>query len=327
MDLQELKKHLFVLSGEDAIWHLYRVSSGLDSLVVGEGQILAQVKRASYNGLKPDGHSGRVLNRLLNTAVSVSSAAIEFAASLYDKQSHLKFEHMHVVIIGAGKMARLLLVHLKSKGCGKITIVNRSPEKMKELSKEFKSLNITCVGLDHMWESLAAADLVYPSTASKCAIINKQELQTCMAARAGQGKQQGDPLVFVDISVPRNVHEDCEGVDGVRVFNVDDLKSIVQRNTATRKQEMRAAEVILTHEMEQFSGWLGALAVVPEIVQLRGRAAEAGERHMARVGRRCKNLSQSQLRVIDQSSRAALASLVHLPIATMKNSSGRARGM
>ena len=255
-------------------------------------------------------------------AVSVSSAAIEFAASLVGKSSGAgggtALDNMHVVIIGAGKMARLLLVHLKSKGCRKITIVNRSPEKVAELKKEFSMLDISSCGMEEMWGAIATADIVYPSTASKTTIVNQPDLSNCMASRAKK-----DPLYFVDISVPRNVHEDCEAVDDVRVFYVDDLKSIVQRNTATRKHEMLAAEAILTEEMGKFNLWKDTLAVVPHIVALKNRVLDLHLKSVSDITKKCKDqcgLNPKQLEVISDSTKYVLTSLILDPISKLKRS-------
>lgn len=176
LDYVTLRKNLFMLSGEDAIWHLLKVSAGLDSLVVGEGQILAQVKKAYEHGIESEAPAGKVVSRLLNTAVSagkrvraetgiskgavsISSAAAEFSATRIEEDCGIftGMKDANIVIIGAGKMARLLLIHLQTQDVKKVTIVNRSFGRINELQTEFPDLQIEGRLMDDMWDVLASA--------------------------------------------------------------------------------------------------------------------------------------------------------------------------
>ena len=256
LDQETLRANMFMLSGEEAIWHLLRVSAGLDSLIVGEGQILSQVKRSYERGIEPEtGRAGKVVSRLLNSAVtagkrvraetgiskgavSISSAAAEFTAlKLQDDCNVDSMERADITIIGAGKMARLLIVHLQTQDVKTITVVNRSPDRVTELAKEFPDMTIKYEPLENMWDVIGRSDVVYPSTASMTTIIDPEPLETCMNKRQKRGGIQ-----FVDISVPRNVHADCGKVASVHSYNVDDLKLVVERNTARRRREMIEAE-------------------------------------------------------------------------------------
>ena len=219
---------MFMLSGEEAIWHLLRVSAGLDSLIVGEGQILAQVKRSYERGIEPEtGRAGKVVSRMLNSAVtagkrvrsetgiskgavSISSAAAEFTSMKLQSDCGLQhMEHAAITIIGAGKMARLLIVHLQTQGVTKITVVNRSPDRVNELQKEFPDVKIVYEPMSRMWDVIGTSDVVYPSTASTVTIIDPEPLADCM-----KGRSRSTGVQFVDISVPRNVHPDCSTVPG-----------------------------------------------------------------------------------------------------------------
>ena len=280
-----LRSNLFMLSGEDAVWHLLRVSAGLDSLIVGEGQILAQVKRAYEHGVDEGGQAGKVVSRMLNTAVSagkrvrsetgisrgavsISSAAAEFSAmKLLEDCGVSSMEQAKIAIIGAGKMARLLVVHLASMGVKEITVVNRSPERVEELQKEFPDLIINCRLMPDMWDVLRTSDIVYPSTAATTTIIDPAPLQECMEQRRREGSRSGG-LQLVDISVPRNVHADCSTLEGVASYNVDDLKAVVERNTAKRRREMVEAEHILRDELDKYRLWQLSLGAVPTIARL-----------------------------------------------------------
>ena len=254
LDFPTLRQNLFLLSGEDAIWHLMRVSAGLDSLVVGEGQILAQVKRCYERSIEPGGNGehqqmgsgGKVVSRLLNTAVtagkrvrsetgiskgavSISSAAAEFTATKIEPDCKVaKMEDAKIAIVGAGKMARLLLIHLQTQGVTKVTIVNRSMERVLALQEEFPQLEIDIKLMDDMWDVVREADVVYPSTAATSTIIDPEPLRAALE----KGRSRPGGVQFVDISVPRNVHPDCQEIDGVFCYNVDDLKVRASQSVA-----------------------------------------------------------------------------------------------
>merc|ERR1712146_170053 len=256
-----------MLTGEDAIWHLLRVSAGLDSIVVGEGQILSQVKRAYEHGIEQDGSSGKVISRMLNTAVSagkrvraetgiskgavsISSAAAEFTAmKLKDDCEIESMQQAKIAIIGAGTMATLLLVHLQTQGVEEVAVINRSPARVDALREEFTDLTINYYPMDEMANVMADSDVVYPSTAATEPIIHARDLQDILVHRSNRDVCAGK-LQIVDISVPRNVAQDCDNVEGVSCYNVDALKEVVARNTAKRKKEMIEAEEILRGEME-----------------------------------------------------------------------------
>ncbi|HCF29640.1 MAG TPA: glutamyl-tRNA reductase, partial [Cyanobacteria bacterium UBA11049] len=218
-----LRQHLFMLLHQDAVMHLMRVSAGLDSLVLGEGQILAQVKNThnlgqKYNGIK------LILNRLFKEAieagkrvrtktsigtgaVSISSAAVELA--------QIKVQNLaasRVTIIGAGKMSRLLVKHLVAKGAYQIAILNRSRPRAEELASEFKQAELLIYPISEMMSVLAMSDLVFTSTAATEPLIDRAKLEAAL--------EPNRPLMLFDISVPRNVHGDVNELDNVQAFNV-----------------------------------------------------------------------------------------------------------
>jgi glutamyl-tRNA reductase len=328
LDQETLRKNLFMLSGEDAIWHLLRVSAGLDSLVVGEGQILAQVKRAFERGEEPEsGQSGKVVARMLNTAVSagkrvrsetgiskgavsISSAAVEFTALKAPSDCKIKdVSEANIVIIGAGKMARLLLVHLQTQDVKEITIVNRSPERVEELRTEFPDLKINLLLMDKMWDAIRDADVVYPSTAATTTIIDPEPLAECLKGRSKEGGVQ-----FVDISVPRNVHPGCSEVNKVFSYNVDDLKAVVERNTAKRKREMVEAENILKEELSKFRLWQQSLGAIPTIAKLQEKAENLRLEELQKASKKLSNLSPKDLEAVERLSKGIVAKLLHGPM-------------
>lgn len=328
IDQATLRKNLFMLQGEDAIWHILRVSAGLDSLVVGEGQILSQTKRCYERCIEETGQGGKVISRMLNTAVmagkrvrsetgiskgavSISSAAAEFTAmKIADDCGILSgLESANVCIIGAGKMARLLLVHLETQGVQKVTIVNRSKERVIELQAEFPGIQIELELMDKMWDVIKNADVVYPSTASTTTIIDPQPLKEALVGRNRPGGIQ-----FVDISVPRNVHPDCSAVPGVFSYNVDDLKAVVERNTAKRRREMVEAEGILREELEKYRLWQQSLGAIPTIAKLQEKAETLRVEELSKASKKFSNLTPKDLEAVDRLSKGIVAKLLHGPM-------------
>jgi len=330
LDQATLRRSLFMLSGEDAIWHLLRVSAGLDSLIVGEGQILAQVKRAYERGIEPEGgQAGKVVSRMLNTAVSagkrvrsetgiskgavsISSAAAEFSEMTVAKDCgiHAGLEGANIAIIGAGKMARLLLVHLQTQGVKTVTIVNRSPDRVLELRQEFPDLTIHLEMMDQMWSVIQRSDVVYPSTAATTTIIDPEPLAECLKGRT----TRPGGIQFVDISVPRNVHPDCGALPGVFSYNVDDLKAVVERNTAKRRREMLEAENILREELGKYRLWQQSLGAIPTIAKLQEKAEAMRVEELQKATKKLSNLTPKDLEAVDRLSKGIIAKLLHGPM-------------
>ena len=224
-----LRKNLFMLSGDDAVWHIMRVAGGLDSLIVGEGQILSQVRQCHLHSIEEDGCGGKVLSRLLNCAVaagkrvrsetaiskgsvSISSAAVELSEMLSMQDLNLPFSEARLAVVGAGKMTRLLITHLASRGLEKIIIVNRSLDRPKELQEQFPDVDIEIKLMDDLWDVVGRSDIVYTATSSVDYVIDEQKLEE-------NGLASGRPLMLVDISVPRNVHENCNKVSSSNPAN------------------------------------------------------------------------------------------------------------
>lgn len=222
LPVSTLRKNLFMLSGDDAVWHVMRVSGGLDSLIVGEGQILSQVRHCHLHCIEEDGCGGKVLSRLLNNAVaagkrvrsetaiskgsvSISSAAVELSEMVSDRDLNLPFSEARLAVVGAGKMTRLLITHMASRGLEKITIVNRSLGRPQELQEQFPDVDIEVKLMDDLWDVVARSDIVYTATSSVDYVIDEQKLKD-------NGLAGGRPLMLVDISVPRNVGTDCKNV-------------------------------------------------------------------------------------------------------------------
>lgn len=349
-----LRRNLFMLSGEDAGWHLLRVSAGLDSLVVGEGQILAQVaacyQAASQQADEAEGteagSGGKVLSRLLNTAVaagkrvraetaiskgavSISSAAVEFSQQALPQDANgLLLSEARVVIVGAGTMTRLLVTHLKSHGVTKIVLVNRSVgpgSRAAELAAEHDEVEWVLKTPDEMYGAIADCDVAFMSTSATEPIVTVDGLNAHVfngeAPRAKGPEGQDVPLSVVDISVPRNVETavDAMAPGAVFSYNVDDLKAVVARNTASRKREMLEAEALLQEELAAYLGWHQSLGAVPTIAKLQESAEAMRAAEFSKNEKKLKNLSDKELEAVERLSRGIVNKLLHGPMSHLRS--------
>ncbi len=321
INLSMLRPHLFTLIYQDAAMHLMRVAAGLDSLVLGEGQILAQVKTTQRLGQACKGMD-RILNRLFKAAItagkrvrseteigtgamSVSSAGVELALQ---EQGTLALGK--ITVVGAGKMSRLLIQHLLAKGAVDITVINRSLDKAQALVDHFDQ-PITVAPLEHLLNCVAESNLVFTSTGATQPILTKDQLETVL-----QPKQE---LMIVDISVPRNVAADVETLSGVQVFNVDDLSMIVEENRAYRQKIALAAEEILEKEVDEFQEWWNSLETVPTISSLRQKVETIREQEMEKaMSRLGKDFADKHLEVIDALTRGIVNKILHDPMVQLR---------
>ncbi|CEJ43104.1 Glutamyl-tRNA reductase (GluTR) [Umezakia ovalisporum] len=322
LPVQSLRQHLFMLLHNDAVMHVMRVASGLDSLVLGEGQILAQVKNThklgqQYNGIKT------ILNRLFKQAltagkrvrtetnigtgaVSISSAAVELAQI---KATNL--EACRVAIIGAGKMSRLLVQHLISKGAAQITIINRSQERAQELTKLYPEQSIYTHPLSEMMTVIAESDLVFTSTSATEPILDRSQLELVLNPRR--------PLMLFDISVPRNVHADVNELTNVQAFNVDDLKAVVAQNYESRRKMAQEAEKLLDQEVEAFDIWWRSLETVSTISCLRTKIEAIREQELEKaLSRLGSEFAEKHQEVIEALTRGIVNKILHDPMVQLR---------
>ena len=322
ISLTDLKQHLFMLLHEDAVMHLMRVAGGLDSLVLGEGQILAQVKQAHKVGQQYQG-MGSILNRLFKQAltagkrvrtetsigtgaVSISSAAVELA--------HLKvrdFSNHRVAILGAGKMSRLLVQHLISKGAKDVTILNRSAKLAEDLKQMFTAIDLQLHPIDDMMTKIAASTIVFTSTSATEPLLNAAKLEAVLDAH--------HTLMIFDISVPRNVHSDVNTLANIQAFNVDDLKAVVAQNQESRRKMAMEAEGILTQEVENFNSWWRFLDTVPTISCLRDKMetirAQELEKALSRLG---SEFAERHQDVIEALTKGIVNKILHDPMIQLR---------
>jgi glutamyl-tRNA reductase len=317
-----LRSHLFMLLHQDAVMHIMRVAGGLDSLVLGEGQILAQVKHThklgqQYNGIKT------ILNRLFKQAltagkrvrtetsigtgaVSISSAAVELAQMKIES-----FNNCRVTILGAGKMSRLLVQHLISKGANQISIVNRSLERAQELAKQFGEELVKCHLLPEMMTVIAESHIVFTSTSATEPILDRAKLEMVLEPK--------QPLMLFDISVPRNVHTDVNELQHVKAFNVDDLKAVVAQNQESRRKMAQEAEGILEEEVAAFDVWWRSLETVTTISCLRNKIETIREQELEKaLSRLGSDFGDKQQEVIEALTKGIVNKILHDPMVQLR---------
>ena len=335
LETGELTPHLFSYHHEGAVDHLMRVAAGLDSLVLGEGQILSQVKKMMRLGQEHKS-LGPILNRLLTQAVttgkrvrsetnlgtgavSISSAAVELAQLKLGQSRGLDqlvtLETEQIAVVGAGRMSRLLLQHLQSKGAAGVVLLNRTVERAESLANDFPDLSVQCRSLASMDEFLSTCSLVFTSTAADDPIIDAARLEPL---------NRRSKLRLIDIGVPRNIAADASEVDGVESYDVDDLQEVVARNQEARQAIAREAEELLKQEAKQFLDWWDSLEAVPTINQLRSSMetirTEELQKALSRMG---PDFSARERKVVEALSKGIINKILHTPVTQLRAPQGR----
>jgi glutamyl-tRNA reductase len=330
LPIEDLKPHLFAYHHEAAIDHLLRVSAGLDSLVLGEGQILSQVKKMvrlsqEYRSVGP------ILNRLLNQAVStgkrvrsetnlgtgavsISSAAVELAQLKVGQARGLDdlvpLDQEQVAVVGAGRMARLLLQHLQAKGCRGVVLLNRTIARAEQLASDFPQLPVQCRPIDDLDHCLSTCSLVFTSTAAEEPIINRSRLETL---------NRRSSLLLLDIGVPRNICPDAADLEGVGCFDVDDLQEVVARNQEARREMAAEAEALLREEAQLFLDWWDGLEAVPLVNRLRTQLEEIREQELQKaLSRMGPDLSARERKVVEALSKGIINKVLHAPVTRLR---------
>lgn len=319
----DLADYLYERSGDDAVRHVFRVAASLDSMVLGEPQILGQVKDA-YDAAVAAGalrsHLARCMNRAFTVAkrvrsetqlgaglVSISSVAVDLARRIFGDLSE-----QVVLLVGAGEMAEQAAKSL-GKSSRAIRVCNRSFERAANLAATFGG---TAAPLDMLEPELVASDVVVASTSSKTYVITKDLVKRVMKARKGK------TLFFVDIAVPRNVESDVHKLDNVYVFNVDDLEQEVAENLKARQNEVTTAERIVDAELKDFASWARSLDVQPTIVGLRAKTRAVLMAELERtLGARLKHLGEGERAALAQMMESATNKLLHAPTTRLRAAS------
>ena len=324
----ELERALYEKVDDDAALHLFRVASGLDSLVPGEAQILGQV-RSAYEAARTSGAAGPLLHHLFRQALhvgkrvrnetaigespaSVSSAAAELAARVFGD-----LERRSVLLIGAGKMGELAAQNLSSRGVGALVVANRSRERGAQLAAR---MGARWIGLDSLEEELAVADIVISSTGSEGFVLQAETV-----ARA-QRVRRNRPLFFVDIAVPRDLDPGINGLPGCYLYDVDDLERVVEESIAGRQDEAARAEALAAEAADAFRVWRLSRDVVPAITALRRHAEHIRETELARARARLAGLSASERLAVESLTTQIVNKLLHVPTVRLKEAAATSNG-
>jgi glutamyl-tRNA reductase len=319
---EEINENLFDYQGEEAIRHLFRVSSSLDSMVLGEPQILGQIKTA-YGYAAEFKTAGLILNRFLHkafsvakrvrtetaiasNAVSVSFAAVELARKIFDR-----LDNKGVMIIGAGEMCELAARHFVNNGISKVLVTNRTFERAEKLAEEFDG---KAVPFDSFVDHLAEVDIVMTSTGAPNFILGKRQMEEVLKRRKNR------PMFLIDIAVPRDIDPKVNDISNTYLYDVDDLQGVVQANLKERQKEAGKAEAIVEQEIGQFHLWLGNLEVKPTVIALRHKLEEIRQQELEKTFGNLKDLSGKQRKSIEAMAGAIINKILHKPTAILKNS-------
>lgn len=324
-----LQEHLYFHEGALAVRHLFRVAAGLDSMVVGEGQILAQVKEALQTAQEA-GTSGTIVHTLFQHAIASGKRArtetgigrgavsISLAAVQLAKQIFQRLDGHVVLLVGAGETGEQTARMLLADGAApRILVCNRTQERAEALAGQFGG---AVVPYDRMPEALVRADIVISSTGAPHPIITSAHLRLAMRARRGR------PLFLIDIAVPRDVEPEAEGLDDVYLYNIDDLQKVVEKSLAGRQAEASRVEELIEEDCRKFQGWLRGLEVGPTIRQLQEMAGQIVEAEFTRVGGRLSHLNQRDRDVVDTLVRGVVNKLLRPPIMRLKDAAASGNG-
>jgi glutamyl-tRNA reductase len=321
----ELLGTLYSLRGADSAQHLYRVTAGLESMIVGEAEIQGQVKRA-YELALVEGATGPILNRLFRGAlaagkrartetavgekgVSIPSVAVELAQRTLGDLSARR-----VLLVGAGETSELTARALAARGAQAVFIANRRHNRAIGLAQRFGG---KAVRIEELPAQLAGADIVVSTTNSPHHLIERSELEMIMAQREHR------PLLLIDLAVPRDIDPDCREIEGVSLHDVDDVQAIVERNASGREAEARRASGILDSELAQFERWLASQELMPTVTALRERADAIVSQVLAENATRWESLSAKDRERVETMAKAIANRLLHEPTLRIKAAADR----
>jgi glutamyl-tRNA reductase len=321
-------RHLYHFEDRDAIRHLFRVASSLDSMVVGEPQILGQLKDA-WSLAKQEGVLGQYLDTVLTrafnvakrvrtettigeSAVSVSFAAVELAREIFGS-----LQGCGVLLVGAGKMSELAARHLHRSGANRIYVTNRTRARAEEMAALF---NGRIIDYERFLEAMPEVDIVIASSGAPHYIISEAQ------AREARSKRKGRPLFLIDIAVPRNIEPTVNTLENVFLYDIDDLGRVVEQNRKGRETEAAAAEQIIAEEVEKLVARLKEREAVPVIVALQEQLEQIRQAELQRMRGKLGPLTPQQEEAIEGLTKAMMAKIAHGPITEIRRNAGRENG-
>lgn len=321
IDRDKLIPHLYLKEDRDAIKHIFRVASGLDSMVLGEPQITGQLKEA-YGFASGKNATGFFINKLMHTAfsvakrvrtetkigsfaVSISYVAVELAKKIFES-----LEDKKAMLIGAGEMAELAAKHLISNGVQEIIVANRTYERACSLANEF---NGRACSFEEFPNKLKEVDIVISSTGAPNFIITPDKVKEAIKAR------RNNPMFFIDIAVPRDIDPKVNELDNVFVYDIDDLQNVVDSNLKERQKEAEKAEIIIEEELNAFQDWMRSLNVKPILVSLRKYFELIKDNEFQEAKKKLSHLKEEDFAVIEALLNAVINKTLHKPTVFLKN--------
>ena len=323
----DIQPHLYEHRDREAVRHLFRVASSLDSMVVGEPQILGQVKE-SYTIAREVGAVSTQLDSLLqrtftvakkirtetqigSSSVSIASVAVDLARKIFGS-----LEKKTVLLVGAGKMSELAARHLIQHGASSILVANRTLSRAEKLAAEFASASVltAVIPFDAIYEQAARADIVITSTGAPQKIFGRSHGQHFLHSRRNR------PMFFIDIAVPRDVDPRMNEVEGCFVYDIDDLQQVAAANQANRSREAEAAETIVSMEVDKYQQRLQSRDAVPAIKALQQQAEEFRQAELARAQSKLADLTPQQREAVESLTRSLTAKLLHPQLTALRDS-------
>lgn len=320
LPVESFSSYLTIREEDEAIEHLFKVTAGIDSMVLGETQILGQVKKSFLNG-QEIGTTGTIYNQLFKqavtfakrahnetaigeNAVSVSYAAVELAKKIFGS-----LKRKHVAILGAGKMGELAIENLYGSGVGKVTVINRTFEKAESLAAKFHG---EAKSMKELQCSLLEADILITSTGATDYVIDYELMQFVERLRKGK------PLFMVDIAVPRDIDPHVGDLPNVFLYDIDDLQGIVEANLAEREHAAADITSMISKEIEEFKDWVATLGVVPVISALRKKASHIQEETMISIENKMPDLTDRERKILSKHTKSIINQLLKEPILQAK---------
>ena len=323
----EANNYLFFYTDEDCINHLFRVASSLDSLIIGEGQILSQVKRA-YSLARDAENTSTVLNTLFHRAIAVgkkvrtvthiaySAVSVSYAAVEMAKKAFGDLTESNVLLVGAGQMSELTARHLVANGVKTVFVSNRNYKRAVELANKFQGI---AINFENYIEAANKADIVITSTGAPHYMIRTKDVVRLMQQREGR------PLIFIDIAVPRDVEPEVGEIHGVTLYNIDDLEAVVATNIKLRKKEALAAEKIIDAERAELVEKFRYLSYQPVLANLRDKAEQMRLREVKRALAKLPGISPEERKIMENMSKMIVRKLMRDPMISMNEVTGTSK--
>ena len=320
IETELLAPHIYEYRGEHAVRHLFRVACSLDSMVIGEPQILGQVK-SSYLAARSagaiQGHLDRVLQRAFvvakrvrseteigNSSVSIASVAVELARKIFGS-----LEDKKVLLVGAGKMSEQAARHLVDQGAGTVLVANRTHARAEQMAQRFRG---RAIRFEDLYSSADQADIIITSTGSAQPVFRREHAHHFLQQRRGR------PMFFIDIAVPRDVDPEINKLDGIFLYDIDDLQSVAGSHLKQRSKAAELAEAMIVAEVDKYQRRLHALNVGPEIVQLQQSVEQLRIAELRRVASRLQGLSPEQHAAVEALTRGLVNKILHQPVQAIK---------